>query len=205
MNILFVHGMGRSPLSSYFFLKHLRKEGHRTHTFFYIAAKESVDGICERLSLTLKDLSEKGPYVVIGHSLGGVLLRKTLQNACFLLPEKVFLLGSPIGASRLAQKMQHSLWFQKSTGECGRMLSCQKDMAGIGRPPCPIIALIGTKGLPGTNRFFKEEEHHDGIVAYSESFAPWFDEEVLTATPHAFLPVLPKIADIVAGNISGKR
>ena len=95
MNILFVHGMGRSPFSAYFFLRRLRKLGRHTETFFYVAARADSQQICQKLSRKLKDLENKGPYVVIGHSLGGVLLRKTLQCGIIKAPHKMFLLGPP--------------------------------------------------------------------------------------------------------------
>ena len=75
MQVLFVHGMGRSPLSGWPLLRRLRRAGFQTHNFGHWVCTESFGAIVGRLNEQLIRLARAGDYVLVGHSLGGVLLR----------------------------------------------------------------------------------------------------------------------------------
>lgn len=53
LQVLFVHGMGRSPLSAWPMLRRLRQAGLRASTFAYMVSVESFDAIVGRLRLRL--------------------------------------------------------------------------------------------------------------------------------------------------------
>jgi Predicted acetyltransferases and hydrolases with the alpha/beta hydrolase fold len=96
--VLFVHGMGRSPILGWPMLFRLRRAGLATETFGYSSALEEFESIADRLRRRIIALSAKGNYVVVGHSLGGVLLRAALSTlpSEVALPSHAFLLGSPL-------------------------------------------------------------------------------------------------------------
>ena len=107
MRILFVYGMGRSPLSAWPMLRRLRREGLDTSTFAYGVSRENFPVIRDRLVARIRALAGQGDYVLIGHSLGGVLLRAALNvlPATMAPPCHLFLLGSPVKAARLAARL----------------------------------------------------------------------------------------------------
>ena len=80
MQALFVHGMGRSPASGWALLRRLRRAGLATHTFGHLVSSESFATIVARLAMRLTQIADAGDYVLIGHSLGGVLLREALDR-----------------------------------------------------------------------------------------------------------------------------
>src|SRR5580698_7725200 len=98
MQVLFVHGMGRSPVSGWPLLRRLRRAGLRTHTFGHWVSRHSFATIVDRLGQRLVQVAENGEYVLVGHSLGGVLLREALRiaPATIRAPQRLFLLGSPV-------------------------------------------------------------------------------------------------------------
>ena len=75
VHALFVHGMGRSTLSGWQLLARLKAQGITPHAFGYVATFQRFDSICHRLTERILALSAEGDYMLIGHSLGGVLLR----------------------------------------------------------------------------------------------------------------------------------
>ena len=79
VSVLFVHGMGRSPLSGSLMLHKLRKAGLKTNAFSYSASLEGFESITQRLTTQVIQMAKAGDYLVIGHSLGGVLLRSALN------------------------------------------------------------------------------------------------------------------------------
>ena len=125
MNVLFVHGMGRSPLSSWPLLRELRRNGFNTYSFSYFVSAETFVEIQARLQQQIGELAKQGDYLVIGHSLGGVLLRAALNgiDAKILRPKHLFLLGSPTSSSVLARKISTNFLFKLITQDCGQLLA----------------------------------------------------------------------------------
>lgn len=195
---LFVHGMGRSPVSGWPLLWHLRRAGIEATGFAYSARVEDFSVIEHRLVTRLGQLAAQGDYAVIGHSLGGVLLRAAILAlpAGVRRPRHLFLLGSPVRASLLAQRFAGNPLFRMLTGDCGRLLASPSRMAAIGAPGVPVTAIIGERpfalGLdpePG--------ETSDGIVTLAETRAEWQDERILVRQFHSLLPSSLAIAGII--------
>src|SRR5262245_34215628 len=80
LQALFVHGMGRTPLSGWPLLRSLRRAGLATSSFGYVVLLEDFEQIRQRLASRIAALGARGDYVLIGHSLGGVLLRAALNS-----------------------------------------------------------------------------------------------------------------------------
>jgi pimeloyl-ACP methyl ester carboxylesterase len=189
MQILFVHGLGRSPLCGAALLRQLRSQGCQTSNFSYLAALESVDSITARLVRSIRRMASKGDYVLIGHSLGGVLLRLALRSlpGGTRLPRRLILIASPIKSSRLARWSRSYRLYRMFGNDCGALLASAKRMAEIGRPPVPTLCFIGTRSPKNTRRAFPGEAS-DGVLSLSEVYAPWAQEIVRIADDHLNLP-----------------
>lgn len=198
MRALYVHGMGRSPLSGWPMLRQLRKAGFTTAVFGYMAALEPFDAIVQRLSSRIEQLAEEGTYVVAGHSLGGVLLRAALARlpADVAQPEHVFLIGSPISASRLAVKLKSRLIFKLLAGDCGQMLASPERMAAVPALQLPCTAIVGVAGPTGRLSPFGVEPN-DGVVSNSETNARWLGDWVELPHLHTFLPASTGVARVI--------
>lgn len=198
MQALFVHGMGRSPLSGWPLLRHLKRAGHQTSTFGYSVSRDGFSSIATHLATRIDELAAQGDYILIGHSLGGVLLRAAV-NA---LPPgtrpatQVFLLGSPMRPARLAQRLQNRLPYRLITGDCGRLLASAERMQRIGPLAAPTTAVIGIRGSRGKYGLFSGEEN-DGVVAASEVAAAWIGDEVRLPLIHTFLPTSRRVAELI--------
>src|SRR5688572_7597248 len=103
MNLLLVHGLWRTPLSFFLLIRRLRGWGYATEQFGYAAVAQGYDDIVSRLIQRLERLGGSGPYAVIGHSLGGVLVRSALAHMSGRLPQHLIMLGTPNRSPRLAQ------------------------------------------------------------------------------------------------------
>ncbi|MES2257792.1 MAG: alpha/beta fold hydrolase [Pseudomonadota bacterium] len=198
MNILFVHGMGRSPVSGWPMLRRLRRAGLKTGTFGYSAALENFDAIVARLRRRLSSLAASGDYVVIGHSLGGVLLRAALNTLPkdVALPRHAYLLGSPLKESRLATRLKGNLLFRFFAGDCGQLLGSPARMGAIGPLSIPTTGVIGVRGMQARFGPFGDEAN-DGIVSVSEVVAPWLSNRIQIHVVHTLLPSSGLVAKIV--------
>jgi hypothetical protein len=212
MQVLFVHGMGRSPLSGWPLLIQLRRGGLITSSFGYFTAFESFDEIKKRLVSKMAKLASDGEYVVIGHSLGGVLLRAAIDSLPIKTnkPCHLFLLASPVIPSRIAIKLGSNLIFRAITGDCGQLLGSYSRMSAIPPTSVPKTSIVGVRALP-FKTFFSPEEVNDGVVSLSEVSAEWINEQVQVNSVHSFISsnkqvgeiVLEKVTSILKINSSG--
>jgi pimeloyl-ACP methyl ester carboxylesterase len=186
---LFVHGMGRSPLSGWPMLRRLSAAGVRTDTFGYFVSAESFDAIRDRLAGRLVRLAAGGDYVLIGHSLGGVLLRAALAvtPAGLRPPRRLFLLGSPVSHTRVAERLRANALFRTITRDCGALLGSAERMAAVGACAAPVTSIAGTRGMGWSHRYF-DGAPNDGIVAVAETRADWITDCTEIPVIHTFLP-----------------
>jgi len=203
--------MGRSPLSGWLLLRRLRQAGLTTNTFAYTTSLENFAEIRQRLISKIERLSRQGEYVLIGHSLGGVLLRAALNSlpAGTHLPRHLFLLGSPLRPARLAQKLGRNLIYRTLTQDCGQLLGSEMRMSEVGSVHIPTTSIVGIRGMPwklgrlSTLSLF-DDELNDGVVAISEVSAEWLTDQMRVPTIHTLLPTSKQVADIILERIGRK-
>ena len=204
MIAFFVHGMGRTPLSGWRLLHRLRRAGFQTTTFGYSVAFHNFDAIVARLRAQIVLLAATQDYIVIGHSLGGVLLRAALSSLpqSTVLPRHVYLLGSPILPSRIATRLQRNWLFRMLTRDCGQLLGSVDRMNAIGPPAVPVTGIVGTRGIANLFGIFGDEVN-DGLVSVSEVSAPWLTHCVEVPVFHTLLPSSALVADIILHDTAG--
>jgi hypothetical protein len=195
--------MGRTPLSGYVMLRLLRKHGIETSTVFYSVTFEKFASIESRVRKTIEGVAARGEYVLIGHSLGGMFIRSAISSLPegTPMPNRVFLLGSPVRPARLAKYFRKNPLFRIVTGECGQVLGSDEQMANIPGCAVPSTSFVGTRGFYGKMSFFGDEVN-DGIVSESEIAAPWISEEIRVPVPHLIMPNSLQIANLIVERAS---
>jgi hypothetical protein len=169
---ILVHGVGRTPVSMLLLADRLRRLGYRVSLFGYFAAIESFTDITRRLTARLAKVA-RAPYLAVGHSLGGMLLRAAVGALPPGLrrPEHLMLLGSPAGVPRLAVRLQKRWLYQLALGDSGQRLADAGWMAALPRPDVPTTIVAGTAGWYGRWSPFGAEPN-DGVVAVAETVLP---------------------------------
>jgi pimeloyl-ACP methyl ester carboxylesterase len=167
MQVILIHGLGRSPLSLLSLEGALQGAGHVTHQFGYAAFAESYDQIVARLHQQLTTIGKKGAYGIVAHSLGSLLTRSALAQQEYL-PDHVVMLGPPNRPPQMAAiAWQFPLfrWFSRS---CGFNLSHVEFYDNLPDLSIPYTIIAGTAGPRGRFSPFGMEVN-DGIVAVSET------------------------------------
>ncbi len=205
MQVLFVHGMGRTPLSGWPLLRRLRQAGLQTHTFSHWVSRHSFAIIVGQLRQRLAQVAGVGEYVLVGHSLGGVLLREALRTAPPTLPapQRLFLLGSPVQVSSIAARFGPNPLYRLITRDCGRLLGSVERMEAIGPPGVPVTAIVGVKGWSLVSALLPREPH-DGIVTVSETWAPWLTDVVQLPVAHMLLPADARVARAIVDRLRNR-
>ncbi|CAN5844965.1 alpha/beta fold hydrolase [soil metagenome] len=184
--LLLVHGLWRTPLSFLPLMRRLRGRGYANEPFGYVAVGQRYDAIVGRLVTVLDRLADAAPYAVIGHSLGGVLLRSALCRMAGPPPRHMVMLGTPNRPPRLAGRLGMNLVYRRLMGECGLNLTSPAFYADLPVPEVPYTIVAGTAGPRGRWSPFGDEPN-DGIVAVSETRARDDDPIVLLPVGHTFM------------------
>jgi hypothetical protein len=200
--VLLVHGLWRTPLSFLSLVHRLRAWGHRPEQFGYAAVAQRYDAIVERLVRRLEWLATGGaPYAVIGHSLGGVLLRSAIPRMAGPPPEHLMMLGTPNQPPRLARRLGVHWVYRRLMGECGVILTSEDFYAALPPPVIPYTALAGTSGPRGRWSPFGDEPN-DGIVAVSETRIRDDDPVVLLPVTHTFMMNNPDVQAVIGRTLT---
>jgi hypothetical protein len=198
MQLLLVHGLGRTPLSLFGRAAFLRARSHHTRFFGYSSTFESVPRILRRLTRVLRDLATRGaPVGLVGHSLGWVFLRTTLPDVPALRVHRLVTLGTPAAPSHAARLAWR--WvppFRLFARDCARFLMNPDTFATLGVPACPFTAVAGTSGPRGRFAPFGNEVN-DGLVSVAEARGTG-PEPVLVPALHTVIMDAPAARAVVA-------
>jgi pimeloyl-ACP methyl ester carboxylesterase len=187
MQALLVHGMGRTPLSMLRLRRRLRRAGHAVDVLGYMTAVEPFARIVLRIQERFARTAARGPYVVVGHSLGGLLTRAALggRPLPFGSPAHLIMLGTPNRPPRQARRYGKLLAYRWINGECGQLLTREDFFARLPPLSIPYTIVAGTRGWPGRSAF--GDEPNDGLVAVSETLVAPSDTPITVPARHTFM------------------
>ena len=195
MRAILIHGMGRTPVAMLGLAIRLRAAGMAPRLFAYSAAIERREGCLNRLERYINKNTAGDPYILVGHSLGSVLIRGVLPRLAHK-PDACFFLAPPTKACQAARKLAPRLIYKMFTGEMGRMLAEAAFMEALPLPGVPTKIYAGINGPRGRYSPFGEE-CNDGILALHETELPDAHHQQVAAL-HTFIMNKQEIArDIV--------
>ena len=147
-----------------------------------------------------------GDYIVIGHSLGGILLRSAVATLLpgVRRPRRIIMLATPNHSPRLARRFGNMLWYRAINGDVGQWLTDELRFAEIPALDVPCTVIAGTRGLTGRWSPFGEEAN-DGLVAVSETVLNAADELITLPVTHAFIMNDARVREIVMERCSERR
>jgi pimeloyl-ACP methyl ester carboxylesterase len=188
--VVLVHGLWMNGLELTMLGHRLRHEhGYDVRTFSYPTMSGAATGICRDLAAFASGTADEGRVVhFVGHSLGGVLVYRTLAEfGAGKSGGKAVLLGSPINGSKAARGAAR---FQAL-----RPLLGPHVLSELADPPPrrwsgpnAMAAIAGTLRM-GTGQFFAHfDEDNDGTVAVSETRMPGLTDHLVL--PHSHFGML---------------
>jgi pimeloyl-ACP methyl ester carboxylesterase len=190
--VILVHGLWMNGLELTMLGHRLRHEhGYAVRTFSYPTMRGSVPDICRDLAaFSASSVDDAGDRRVhfVGHSLGGVLVYRTLAECgAARFGGNAVLLGAPVNGSKAARGAARFPALRPLLGP--------HVMSELAEPPPrrwagpnAVGAIAGTLRM-GTGQFFAHfDEDNDGTVAVSETRIPGLaDHRVL---PHSHFGML---------------
>jgi hypothetical protein len=195
--VVLVHGLGRTRLSMLRLAIYLGRHGVEPHLFGYIPAFAQFDASSLRLQRRLEQLGRE-EYVVVGHSLGGLLLRKAVSQ---LGPEtrppcRLIMLGTPNQSPRLARRVGNWPLYRIISGDAGRLMASPDRLARLAVPKLPMTVVAGTAG-PAWKWGPLAGLVNDGLVAVSETRLDAGEEFIELPVWHAFMMNHWRVREII--------
>ena len=205
--IFLVHAAVVQRSSLALFARRLRSLGFEVHNQSYPNRRLDVAGCAEYLRPGLIHLSETspGPVHLVGHSLGGLVIRRLLDLHQPSNLGRVVTLGTPHRGSRLADLLHRRWFYRKLFGPAGQDLTSDRPLDWVGPwpPPYPIGLVAGSLPIgPGTGLL---PWTSDGTVARESAQPPGGTDYALVPATHTTLPFLKITARLTASFLRNGR
>lgn len=157
--VFLVHGLGRSRASMLVLSARLRSAGYRTVLVPYdpvrLRLSDASDALLRRVSV------EAGGerYHLIGHSLGGIIIRDAARRGYPAGLGRVVMLAPPNRPPELAARLRTNALFRHIAGDSGQRLADPAFYARLPPPPAEFGVIAGDRGQRLTF-----DEPNDGVV-----------------------------------------
>ena len=186
MDLVLIHGMGRTSVSMMLLRRRLRQAGHNPILFGYYPTVEGLQRATARLVKLIDRQVGNRHYALVGHSLGTVIIRTALGHLGKRPPSVCFFLAPPMVACKAA-KFFSRLWLYKLlTGEMGRLLAVDAFMSNLPMPPVPTRIYAGVGGLRSSWLPFGMEAN-DFILSVSEATGRFEAEALKVPSSHTYI------------------
>jgi pimeloyl-ACP methyl ester carboxylesterase len=116
--VILVHGIWMSSLELVLLARRLRRCGYRTLRFRYRSLRRPVRHNAACLARRVRQLPA-GQIHLVGHSLGGLVVLQALQDHPDLITGRLVLLGSPVGGSAVARRIDARRVLRRLIGRSG--------------------------------------------------------------------------------------
>jgi pimeloyl-ACP methyl ester carboxylesterase len=193
-HLIYVHGLWMNGADGLVLRRRVTRDfGMKTHAFRYRSVAGSVTDAAARLGDFARRLDAERVHFV-GHSLGGLVIYRMLEQCSDLPPGRVVFLGTPAVASRAALGVRERLaWASAVLGRCvAEELLTERSRRWTMDRALGVIA--GTRKM-GMGRFFATLDGDcDGTVSVSETRLPGATDLVTLPVSHMGLLMSAKVA-----------
>ncbi len=186
MNILLLHGQGRTTNAMRLLGFRLGRLGHAVGYFRYYTRTEKFVDIVQRLVTTVKRLPSDQPYALIGHSMGGLLARASLPTLEDHLPCHLILLASPNQPPRMAPIAKRNPLYRYLTTDCGQRVLSADFYQELPVPTIPTTIIAGSGG-PRVSWLPYGDEPNDGVMSVQDTYLGSGVEVIDVPSIHTFI------------------
>ncbi len=164
--VILVHGIWMTSLELRLLARRLRRCGYRTLLFRYPSLRRPLAQNAARLVERIRQ-QDAATIHLVGHSLGGLVILRALEEHPELVRGRIVLLGSPVNGSVIAQRLhayRPSRWLLGRSG-AGALLGGGPRWGG----QQPLGTIAGTRPVGIGQLLGGFSEASDGTVALSET------------------------------------
>ena len=195
-SVVLIHGLWFSGYILFVLARRLRRQGFAVYTFSYPSVRADLRVNAARFARFLDTLDADIVHLV-GHSLGGILIRALFHHYPQHKPGRIVTLGTPHGGSRVARHLSRQAFWRGAMGKGVAQL-----LAGAPQywkpPPREIGVICGTRSF-GLGRLLYRglPRPNDGLLTVKESAYPEAREHLALPVSHTGMLFSREVADQV--------
>ena len=201
MDVVLIHGMGRTPLSMMRLHRRLRRAGHNPILFGYSPTFETLQGATGRLVRRIERRADTAQYALVGHSLGTVLIRSALGRLQDRMTAACFFLAPPMVACKAAKFFSRFWLYKVLAGEMGQFLAVDTFMQRLPMPPTFTRIYAGTGG-PRARWLPFGMEANDLILSVAEATGSFKALSVEVPALHTFIMHSAQVHDDIIRSLA---
>ncbi len=192
--VFLLHGLANSPIAMKALELEGRKRGYVVVNWGYRTRHHSVDEIATKLAKAVKPFENgSGPIHFVGHSMGGIVIRRLLDIHRPKNLGRVVMIGTPNQGSDVAERVGDWHLFQFLYGQTGQDLRKQTTSTAVvaGIPPCEFGVIAGGTGTRyGMNPLLPGDD--DGLVTVVSTRIPGMTDWIRLPHAHGLMQVMPR-------------
>lgn len=192
--VVLLHGIRRTSASMRKFEKYLQTEGYITRNVNYPSTRYPIERLAEILTAEVEDAAEsngEGRIHLVGHSMGGLVIRAMLKNYRPSNLGRVVMIGTPNNGSQVADFLKKVPLYKAAYGPAGQQLvTDQSTFADIFGPVDFELGIIaGTRTIdPVSSLIIGYQVTNDGKVTVESTRLVGAADHIAIAANHTFIP-----------------
>jgi len=204
--VLMVHGMSGWKENFFLMKRALRKQGYFADGYNYTSLSGTLEKQAEDLNSFLNSIEGIEEITLIGHSQGGIVIRKALENnepwQKKIKVKGMILMGTPNQGAALADFSKRLKALEVVTPKIRDQLT--KSFAQTLPPPGVRTGLIAGTAFPGKGINPIIEGDDDGVVGVEEVWIDGVDDRLIIPSDHFTLSNRRKTIAAVLRFLGGK-
>jgi pimeloyl-ACP methyl ester carboxylesterase len=192
--VVLIHGLWMSGWCLSLLARRLRRAGFTVHIFSYASVRSDLRDNAEHLQRFLATLPAKQVHLM-GHSLGGILIRALFHHHPRQKPGRIVTLGTPHGGCRVARDLSRYAFWRWAMGK-GVIQLLSGAPSHWTTPPCEMGVICGTRSI-GMGRLLVRDlpQPNDGLLTVKETAFPAAREHLALPVSHTGMLFSREVAD----------
>jgi pimeloyl-ACP methyl ester carboxylesterase len=181
--VVLVHGLWVHGITMSLIRRRLERSGYRVFAYSYPSVRLAFAENTARLARYLRDVGALRSHFV-GHSLGGLIVLRMLEETPDVVPGRIVLAGTPVAGSHAARKL---VCLPGGRAALGLSMVEWMEPGRLALPrDCEIGVIAGS--LPvGAGRIVAPDlpAPHDGAVSVGETRLPGMRDHIVLNVSHS--------------------
>jgi len=181
--VVLVHGLWVHGIAMSLIRRRLERDGYRVFAYSYPSVRLTFARNVERLAQYCRDVGALRSHFV-GHSMGGLIVLRMLEEAADVVPGRVILAGTPVAGSHAARRLARLPGGRTALGRS--MVEWMEPGHRFDCGGCDIGAIAGRMPV-GMGRIVAPDlpAPHDGAVSVEETRLPGMKDHIVLNVSHS--------------------
>lgn len=199
--VVLIHGLGRSSIVFWRMKPYLQRAGFDVATYNYPSTKHGVAALTKMLVGDLERWTDGGRKVhMVGHSMGGILIRGALLQPPPFELGRIVMIGSPNKGAGVLSHFGHRPLTSWYFGPAARDLVIGSEyLATLGVPKAEIGVIAGTtrwhllNPIAYVNSFLAPDVPNDGTVEVENTYLEGMTDFIALPANHTIMCQHPRV------------